>query len=123
MFKGLSNIASMMKQAQQMQGKMAEMQDSLGDVHVEGTSGGGMVTVEADGKQQIRSCKISDSLFETGDKEMIEELVAAAANQALEKAKEAAAQEMSKLTEGMNIPGMEDALSKFGFGGQTDSSS
>jgi len=118
MFKNLGNIASMMKQAQEMQGKMKEMQDNLAHIRVEGTSGGGMVKVEANGQQQFLSFKIEQSLLDDGDAEMLEDLLLGATNQALEKVKEAAAEEMSKVTGGMDIPGLGDALSDLGLGGE-----
>ena len=117
MLKGLGNIASLMKQAQEMQGRMSELQDNLGRLRVQGSAGGGMVTVEVSGQQRLLSCRIEQSLLESGDREMVEDLVVAAVNQAMEKAKESATQEMSKLAGGMDIPGLGDALSKLGLGG------
>jgi len=119
MLKGLGNMASMMKQVQEMQGRMGDIKEKLGELKVEGSAGGGMVTVEATGHQKILSCQIEKSLCESGDQEMLEDLVVAAVNQELEKAKEAAAGEMSQLTGGMNLPGLGDALSQFGLGGNT----
>ncbi|MBR9801835.1 MAG: YbaB/EbfC family nucleoid-associated protein [Rubinisphaera brasiliensis] len=113
MFKGLSNLASMMKQAQEIQGKMGEMQESLKSVHVEGEAGAGMVKVVVNGQQQVVSCQIEPSVLESGDREMLEELFVSAANQALDKSREAASSKMSELTEGMNFPGLQDALSNF----------
>ncbi|TWT61778.1 YbaB/EbfC family nucleoid-associated protein [Rubinisphaera italica] len=114
MFKGLGNLASMMKNAQEIQSKMSDMQNSLKDVIVEGEAGGGMVKVTANGHQEIVSCTIEPSLMETGDKELIEELFVSAGNAAMLKAKEAAAEKMSELTSGMNIPGLSDAMANFG---------
>lgn len=116
MFKGLGNMASMMKQAQEMSGKMKEMQENLGKLKVEGSAGGGMVVVEASGHQKIISVKIENDLLESNDKEMLEDLIAAATNQALDKAKESAKEEMSKMTGGLNLPGLEDAMSQLGLG-------
>jgi DNA-binding YbaB/EbfC family protein len=117
MLKGMGNIASLMKQAQQMQGRMSEIQEELGRLRVEGTAGGGMVTVEANGQQRILAVKVDQSLFEGGDREMLEDLLTGAINQALDKAKQASVEEMAKVTGGLNIPGVGDALSKMGFGG------
>jgi len=117
MFKGLGNIASLMKQAQEMQGRMDEIQENLGQLRVEGSAGGGMVTVEASGQPRILSVHVEQSLLDGGDQEMLEDLLVAATNQALEKAKETAAQEMAKLTGNMNIPGLGEALEKLGMGG------
>ena len=75
------------------------------------------VTVEATGQKQIVSCKIEQSLIDDGDREMLEDLVVAAANQALKKAEESAEQEMAGLAGGMNIPGMGDMMSQLGLGG------
>jgi DNA-binding YbaB/EbfC family protein len=116
MFKGLGNIANLVKQATQMQGRMNEMKEKLGEIRVEGSAGGGMVTVEATGQQQITSCKIDAALLEANDCEMLEDLVVGAVNQALERAREAAAQEMAKVTGDINIPGLGDTLSKMGLG-------
>lgn len=115
MFKELAGMASIMKQASQIQGKMSEAQKQLANVRVEGTAGAGMVTVEANGHQKVLSCRIEDAAL-TGDRELLEDMIAAATNLALEKAKEAAAEAMGKVTEDMNIPGIGDALAKFGIG-------
>ncbi|QDU11352.1 YbaB/EbfC family nucleoid-associated protein [Gimesia aquarii] len=113
MFKGLGNIAGMMKQFSEMQGRMQEMQEKLGKLRFEGSAGGGMVNVEANGQQKILSYKIDQTLLDSDDKEMLEDLLTAATNQALEKAREGAAEEMAQLTGGMNIPGLDEALAKF----------
>ncbi len=115
MLKGLGNIASMMKQASEMQGRIAEVKEQVAGLRVEGIAGGEMVKVQATGDLKIVSVTIEPSLIETGDREMMEELVAAAANQALQKAKDAAASAMSEVATGMNIPGLDDALSKLGM--------
>ncbi|MFY9252514.1 MAG: YbaB/EbfC family nucleoid-associated protein [Fuerstiella sp.] len=117
MFEQLKNLGSMMQQAQQIQGRMAEVKDKIAEMRVEGISGGEMLKVVATGDMKIVSVHIEPSLIESQDVEMIEELVAAATNQALQKAKEAAAAAMSEVAGGMNIPGLGDALSKFGLGG------
>lgn len=115
MFKKISGIASMLKQAQQMQSKMGELQDSLAHLRVEGQAGGGMVKVEATGQQKVVGIAIEQSLMESGDREMLEDLLVAAINNSLEKAKETAAEEMSKLTGELEIPGLNDALSQMGL--------
>jgi len=117
MFKGLGDIASMMKQAQEMQGRMSEMQDSLGQIRVEGSAGGGMVTVEATGQQKILNVHIEKSVFEAGDQEMLEDLIVAATNQALDKVKEAASAEMQKVTGNIDMSVLNDALSHLGLDG------
>ena len=117
MLKGLGNLASLMKNAQEMQSRMSAMQENLGKIRAEGTAGGGMVTVEVTGKQHIVSCKIEQSLIDDGDREMLEDLIVAATNQALKKVQEATATEMAGLTGDMNLPGLGDALSQLGLGG------
>lgn len=117
MFKKMAGIASMMKQAQQMQGRMSEMQEKLAHIKVEGQSGGGMVAVEANGQQKILNVKIEESLLEMNDQEMLEDLLVAAVNQSLEKSREAAAEEMGKITGDLNLPGLDEALAKFSPGG------
>lgn len=117
MLKGLGNLTTLMKQAQEMQSRMGQMQESLGRVRVQGTAGGGMVTVEANGQQKILNVQIEESLFDSQDREMLEDLLVAATNQALEKAREAATEEMGKLTGEMDLPGLDEALSKMGLGG------
>ena len=122
MLKGIENFAAIFKQAQQFQGKMSAMQENLGQVRVEGQAGGGMVTVEASGHQKILNIRVEESLLESDDREMLEDLLVAAVNQALDKAKEAAAEEMSKMTGDMNLPGLDEALSQFGLNGGSDNS-
>lgn len=118
----LKQAPEIMRQAQEMQGKAAEMQERLGKLHVEGTAGGGLVTVTATGQQKILGVSVDQSLMADGDKEMLEDLVVAAVNQALEKAKAAASEEMAKLTGDMNLPNMQDMMSKFGGPGSTPGS-
>jgi len=113
----LGNIGNMMQQAQQMQGKMAEAKEKVAELRVEGIAGGEMVKVKATGDMKIVSVHIEQTLIDGQDCEMIEELVAAATNQALQKAKDEAAAVMAEVAGGMNIPGLGDALSKLGLGG------
>ena len=102
------NMAQIMKQAQKMQEEMQKVQDTLENIKVEATSGGGMVKVEANCKLKILSITIEDEIYED-DKEMLEDLVIAAVNQAISNAQEKANEEMSKITGGlmggMNLPG------------------
>ena len=116
MLKGLGNLASMMKQAQQMQGKMTEIQERLAAMTVEGDAGGRMVIAQCSGQQKLLSVKIDPVMLTEPDGEMLEDRVVAAVNQAMDKAKEAAAAEMSQLAGGMNIPGLGDALENLGMG-------
>lgn len=112
MFKGLGQVASLLKNAQEIQGRMHEMRECLKRVRVTGASGGGMVTVEMNGQRQVVGCRIEESLFASGDRELAEDLIVAAVNQALEKVDAAAATEMEKLAGGFDIPGLGDAFSK-----------
>lgn len=117
MFKELGSLANLMKNAGAITGKMQEMRNNLGERRVTGTSGGGMVSVEMNGHSLVLACQIDPVLFQTGDREMLEDLITSATNQALEKVKQVAAEEMGQVTNGLNLPGPTDALSKFGMGG------
>ncbi|MCW8860625.1 MAG: YbaB/EbfC family nucleoid-associated protein [Deltaproteobacteria bacterium] len=103
MAKGLGNI---MKQAQQMQAKIARVQQELETKEVEATAGGGMVTARANGKQQLLGLKIEKAVVDPEDIEMLQDLVLAAVNEAIKKSQDMIQEEMSKVTGGMNIPGM-----------------
>ena len=103
MAKGLGNI---MKQAQQMQQKIARLQQELEGREVEATAGGGMVTAVVNGKQQLLSLKIEKAVVDPEDVEMLEDLVTAAINEALKKSQDMMQQEMGKVTGGMNLPGL-----------------
>lgn len=117
MFKGLGDLAGMMKQAQEMGGKMKELQATLAAKRVTGEAGGGMVAVEMTGTQEVVKVTIDPGLVERGEREMIEDLTAAAVNAAAAKAKQTHAEAMQELTGGMNLPGMDDMLAKLGGGG------
>jgi len=101
--KGMGNL---MKQAQKLQTKMMKLQEELADKTIETTAGGGMVKVVANGKQQIVSIEIEKEVVDPEDVDMLQDLVLAAVNDALTKSQEMVSGEMSKLTGGMNIPGM-----------------
>jgi len=103
MAKGLGNI---MKQAQQMQQRIARVQQELEGREVEATSGGGMVTAVVNGKMQLLSLKIEKDVVDPEDIEMLQDLVSAAVNEALKQSQEMMQQEMGKVTGGMNLPGM-----------------
>ena len=103
MAKGFGN---MMKQAQKLQSKMLKMQEELAGKTVEASSGGGMVNVVANGRQQLVDIRIEKEVVDPDDVEMLQDLVLAAANDALDKAQEMVSSEMGKLTGGMNIPGL-----------------
>ena len=116
MFKELGQFASMMKQAQGMQGKIAESKERIANLKCDGDAGGGMVSVTVSGTMKVLSCKIDPVLIQSCDKEMIEDLVVGATNQAIEKLLELQAKEMSSITGGIDLPGLGDALRGFGFG-------
>jgi len=101
--KGFGNI---MKEAQKLQAQMAAMQEEVGKRKVDATAGGGMVTVEANGKQELTAVKIDPEVVNKEDVQMLEDLVLAAANEALRKSRELVQQELGKLTGGMKIPGL-----------------
>ncbi len=104
--KGIPNMGQLMKQAQQFQTKMAKLQEELGDKTVEASSGGGMVTVVVNGKQELLSLSIDNEVIDPGDSEMLQDLIIAAVNDAMSKAKEMMNDGMGELTKGMNIPGL-----------------
>ncbi|MDD4051438.1 MAG: YbaB/EbfC family nucleoid-associated protein [candidate division Zixibacteria bacterium] len=99
-------MGDMMKQFAKMQQRMEELQNELGAKQVEGSAGGGMVRVIANGKQDIISIKIEKEVVNPEDVEMLEDLILSAVNQAREKAAELQAQSMAELTGGLNIPGL-----------------
>jgi DNA-binding YbaB/EbfC family protein len=100
----MKNLGNLMKQAQQMQAKMADMQAKMGEMEVEGASGGGMVKVVVTGKGEARRIKIDPSLAVPDDVEMLEDLIVAAFNDARGKADNMMQSEMSKLTAGLPLP-------------------
>ncbi len=97
------NNPNMLKQIQQMQARMARMQEELGGMTVTGTAGGGAVTVVADGHQQIHSVVIQAEVLEEGA-ELLGDLVLAAVNSALDQSRELATRQMGQLTAGLNLP-------------------
>ena len=103
---GKGSLGNMMKQFQKMQAKMEEIQAELEQTEVEGTAGGGMVKVIANGKQDVLEIKIDPEVVDPEDVEMLQDLIVAAVNQARQKAQELQADRMSALTGGLNIPGM-----------------
>ena len=102
----MKGMGNMMKQAQQLQSKMLKLQEELADRTVETSSGGGMVKVVSNGKQQIISLEIEKEVVDPEDVEMLQDLILAAINDALTKSQEMVSSEMSKLTGGLNIPGL-----------------
>jgi nucleoid-associated protein EbfC len=99
----MKNQQQMMKQLQQVQARMAKMQEELNDVTVTGTAGGGVVSITADGHQRVLSVAIEPEALEEGA-ELLADLILAACNDALDKSRAAAAANMSQLTAGLGLP-------------------
>ncbi|HEN20377.1 MAG TPA: YbaB/EbfC family nucleoid-associated protein [Desulfobacteraceae bacterium] len=99
-------MGQLMKQAQQFQNKIAKLQDELGEQTVEASAGGGMVSALVNGKQELISITIDREVIDPDDVEMLQDLIIAAVNDALSKAKSMVNEEMEKVTKGLNIPGM-----------------
>ncbi len=100
----MADFSKILEQAQQMQGRLEKIQDELQEMSVTATSGGGMVTVEADGKGQITRVRIDPAVVNPADVEMLEDLVLVALREAQQKSVDLAKQEMSKLAGGLNLP-------------------
>ena len=102
----MKGFGNMMREAQKLQQQMAALQEEVGKRTVEATAGGGMVTVVANGRQEIVSIKIDPEVINKDDAQMLEDLVLAACNEALRKSRELVQQELGKLTGGLKIPGL-----------------
>jgi len=103
---GKGGIGNMMKQVQQMQEKMAQLQAELEEMEVEGSAGGGMVKVVINGKHVVQSVTLDPEVVDKDDIDMLQDLIVAAVNQAQEKVSEMQSEQMSELTGGLNIPGL-----------------
>ena len=99
-------LGGLLEQAKGLQERMNQMREEAGNKTVEGSAGGGMVTVVANGRMEVVSVRIEESLVKTQDRQMIEDLVTAATNVALANARNLMTDEMSKLTGGLSIPGL-----------------
>lgn len=117
MFKGLSDMMSLMGKAKEMQSRMGEMQNKLAQARVRGMSGNsiGAITVEMNGKMDVLSCQIDPRLVDTADRLMLEQLLVSAMNDALFKSRKLAAEAMQEVTGGADMPGFADAMSKMGM--------
>ena len=102
----MKNMKNLMKQAQQLQSKMAKMQEEMAEKTIEASAGGGMVKVVANGKQEVVSIHIEKEVVDPEDVEMLQDLILAAVNEALMQSQKMVSDEMGKLTGGMNIPGL-----------------
>ena len=100
----MADFFKILQQAQQMQGRLQQIQEELGQKTVSGSAGGGMVTVEADGRGQVRRVRIDPTLVAGTDVEMLEDLIVVAVTDAQKKASDLAQEEMGKLAGGLNLP-------------------
>ncbi len=110
MFKGIANFATLLKQAQQMGSRIQAVNDELRTRRAVGKAGGGMVEAEVDGLGQVLRISIDPALVERKDREMIEDLLPAAVNDAVAKSKEMHAEALKDLTGGLDLPGLKEAL-------------
>ncbi len=106
MSQSLSGMGGLMQQAQEMQAKLAKIQEELANKTVDAAAGGGMVRVTVNGQFMLASIKVDRSVIDPDEVEMLEDLVRAAVNEGLRRAREMASEEMSKLTGGVKIPGL-----------------
>ncbi len=102
----MGNMGNMLKQFQQMQGRMTQLQEEIGAATVSGQAGGGMVEIVINGNHEVQKVRIEPSVVNANDIELLEDLVAAACNDAQKKVSEMSQQRMSELTGGLNIPGL-----------------
>ncbi|HEX3659051.1 MAG TPA: YbaB/EbfC family nucleoid-associated protein [Pirellulales bacterium] len=117
MFSGLGNLGSFLKQAQSLGGRLEALTQDLKGRRATGSAGGGLVEIEVNGLGEVLGCRIDPKLFEQGDRELIEDLVRGAVNQALAKGKQLHAEAMKSLAGDMPLPGLDEALAKL-TGGQ-----
>jgi DNA-binding YbaB/EbfC family protein len=99
-------MGDLMRQAQALQERMAKLQEEAGNKTVQGSAGGGMVTVTANGRQEVLSVKLDPEILKSQDQEMLQDLIVAGVNDALKKAQAMMADEMKSVTGGLNIPGL-----------------
>ncbi len=104
--RGMGNMQGMMKQMQKMQKKMAKAQEDLGEERIEGSAGGGMVTVVVSGHREVLDVIIKEEVVDPDDIEMLQDLVLAATNDALKKVEEITNKKMGQFTKGLNLPGL-----------------
>lgn len=106
MAKGIGGMGNLLKQAQEMQSRMAKIQEELAQKTVDGSAGGGMVQVTVNGQLALTAIKIDPSVINSEEREMLEDLIMAAINDGMRKARDMASSEMSKITGGLKIPGL-----------------
>jgi hypothetical protein len=113
MFQGLGNLGSIWKQANAFSGQLEKLTEELKNRRTSGASGGGMVEIEINGALEVLHCKIDPQLVAQGDRELLEDLVVAAMNQAVVKGKQLHTDALKELTGGMQLPGMRELMEKF----------
>jgi DNA-binding YbaB/EbfC family protein len=112
MFKGMGRFADLMRNLPRIREEMEQLQQRLGQVTAEGDAGAGMVKVRVNGRMEVTACTLSDEALKLGDREMLEDMIKGAVNQALARVRQQVAEETSKLAaglglpQGMNLPGM-----------------
>ncbi|HZZ73294.1 MAG TPA: YbaB/EbfC family nucleoid-associated protein [Pirellulales bacterium] len=114
MFRGIANFSSMLKQAGQLSGKLSGLSDELKTKRATGSAGAGLVEVEVNGLSQVLRVTLAPELIDRKDRELMEDLIPAAINQALAKAKDLHAEAMKNLAGDMNLPGLDEALAQLG---------
>jgi hypothetical protein len=111
-FKELAGLGSLLRNAQEIGGRMQGLTDELRSRRATGSAGGGMVEIEVNGLHEVLGCRIDPQLVANGDRELLEDLVATAANQALAKAQQLHAEAMQSITGDLNMPGLNEAMGK-----------
>jgi nucleoid-associated protein EbfC len=106
MSKGFGPLGTIMKQAQELQERLGQVQEAAAAKTVEASAGGGMVTAVVSGRLEVIELRVDPEVFKSGDQEMLQDLVIAAVNQAIRQAQEMMAEEMKKITGGLKIPGL-----------------
>lgn len=119
MFKNLSGLGTLLKQAQNIGGQLGNLTEQLKQRRTKGIAGGGMVEIEVNGILEVLRCSIDETLLKQNDRELLEDLVAAAVNQAIVNGKQLHAEVMKDLTGGIELPGLDEAMARF-MGGSAD---
>ena len=113
MFKELAGLGSLMKQAQEITGRMQGLNEQMRQLRATGSAGGGMVEIEVNGLMEVLGCRIDEGLIAQGDRELLEDLIVTAVNQATAKGKQLHGEAMGEITGSLNVPGLEDVMGKF----------
>jgi DNA-binding YbaB/EbfC family protein len=104
MFKGIGDLMSMLRNLPKLQQEAEQLKQKLGRIVSEGTAGGGMVTARVNGHMELLCCTLSEDALKQNDREMLEDLIKAAVNQAIQKSRQAVAEETSKMASGLGLP-------------------